>query len=402
MPTAHHARFALDPAITFLNHGSFGACPRVVLEAQSMLRARMEAEPVRFFVREAPAMLDRARETIARFVGADPRDLAFVRNATQAVASVLASLPLAPGDELLTTDHAYAACRNALDHHAAKSGARVVVARVPFPLADPREVVDAVLGAVTSRTKLALIDHVTSPTGLVVPIAEIVSALRARGVETLVDGAHGPGMVALELDALGAAYYTGNLHKWLCAPKGCGILHVRRDRQEGLHPMAISHGIRSGRARPRLWEEFDWVGTDDPTPWLCAPESLAALESLLPGGMPALRERNRALALHARDRLCATLGVAAPAPDSMIGALASVPLPDRDPRDPAPGSAFDVDPIGAALFDAHSIEIPVFPWPAPPKRLIRIACQIYVGEDDVERLCDALADLLSRPAPPRA
>lgn len=386
-------RFVLDPSVTFLNHGSFGACPRSVLDAQSAVRARMEAEPVRFFLEHAPRAIDAARERMAALFGAQAEDLVFVRNATQAVSAVLASIPLAPGDELLTTDHAYGACKNALDHFAARAGARVVVARVPFPIQRAEQVTEAILGEVSARTRLALIDHVTSPTGLVFPISEIVSALRARGVETLVDGAHGPGMLPLDLDRLGAAYYTGNLHKWLCAPKGCGILHVRRDRHEGLRPIAISHGARSRRPRPRLWEEFDWVGTDDPSPWICAPDALAALESMLPGGLPELQRRNRELALFARDRLCGTLGIDPPAPDDMLGSLASVPLPPT--TGPAPASAFDVDPLWTALYTQHRIEIPVFPWPAPPERLLRIACQIYVERSDVERLCDALRQCLA-------
>ncbi|MDQ3032008.1 MAG: aminotransferase class V-fold PLP-dependent enzyme [Myxococcota bacterium] len=395
MPSPHHARFALDPAITFLNHGSFGACPREALEAQSAIRARMEAEPVRFFVHEAPPMLDAARETIARELGARPEDLVFVRNASEGVATILAARAraLAPGDELLTTDHAYPACKNALDHLASRTGAIVTVARVPFPLSSAQQVIDAITSAVTPRTKLALLDHVTSPTGLVFPIAEIVAALRERGVETLVDGAHAPGMLDVDLDALGAAYYTGNLHKWMCAPKGCAILHIRRDLQDGIHPLVISHGLRSTRPRPRLWEEFDWTGTDDPSAFLAAPAALSALASMLPGGLPALRDANRALALHARDRLCATLGIAPPAPDSMIGALAAVPLPDAGSS--ARASAFDVDPLGLALLERHAIEIPLFPWPAPPRRLLRIACQIYVDRDDVERLCAALRSELA-------
>lgn len=389
MPSPLHARFALDPSITFLNHGSFGACPREVLEAQAAIRARMESEPVRFFVHEVGPMIDRARETIARFVGAAPEDLVFARNATQAVSTVLASLELGPGDELLTTSHVYGACKNALDHRVSRCGARVVIAEVPFPIADPSQVTEVILARVTDRTRLALIDHVTSPTGLVFPIAEIVAALRARGVETLVDGAHAPGMVPLDLEALGAAYYTGNLHKWLCAPKGCAILHVRRDRQHGLRPLVISHGTTSRRERPRLWEEFDYQGTDDPSPWICAAESLAALSSMLPGGIDAVRAHNRALALFARDRLCEELAIAHPAPDAMIGSLASVPLP-APASAPAPSSSWHVDPLGKALFETHRIEIPVFLWPAPGSRLLRIACQVYVDRADVERLIEAL------------
>jgi isopenicillin-N epimerase len=389
MPSALHPRFALDPEIVFLNHGSFGACPRVVLEAQSAIRARMEAEPVRFFLVDAPRMLDAARETIAGLLGASPEDLVFVRNATQAVSTILRSIELSPGDQLLTTDHAYGACRNALEHFAARHGAKVVVAKVPFPLRDPGEVVERIAAAATARTRLALIDHVTSPTGLVFPIDAIVALLRERGIDTLVDGAHAPGMLELDLDRLGAAYYTGNLHKWLCAPKGCAILHVRRDRQRDLHPLAISHGLRHSRARPRLWEEFDWTGTDDPSAWLCAPAALEAVSSMLPGGLPAVRAHNHELALHARDELSTLLGCAQPAPDSMIGSLAAVPLPD-DPRVAPACSALDLDPLSNRLFEVHRIEVPVFPWPALPSRLIRVAAQVYVDRADIARLLAAL------------
>ena len=196
----HH--WLLDPEIRFLNHGSFGACPRAVLERQSELRARLEAEPVRFFVHELEDLLDEARSRVAEFVGARPEDLGFVRNATSGVNAVLRSLSLRPGDELLLTDHGYNACRNVAEFVAERAGARVVVASIPFPLASEDEVVDAVLAATTERTRVALLDHVTSPTGLVLPIATLVRALDERGVDTLVDGAHAPGMLALDLEAL--------------------------------------------------------------------------------------------------------------------------------------------------------------------------------------------------------
>jgi isopenicillin-N epimerase len=393
MATPDRAHFLLDPEVTFLNHGSFGACPRVVLEAQSALRERLEREPVRFFVHELPGLLDEARARTAAFVRAAPEDLVFVRNVTEGVAAVLASLPLEEGDELLTTDHAYGACKNALERTAARTGAKVVVAKVPFPIADESEVIDALEACVGPRTVLALIDHVTSPTGLVFPIEAIVARLEGRGVHVLVDGAHAPGMLPLSLDALGASYYTGNLHKWVCAPKGAALLHVRRDRQRHVHPTVTSHGMKSGRARPMLWEEFDWTGTDDPTAWLAVPAAIEAVGAMRPGGWPEVQAENRRTALAARDRLCAALGVPAPAPDTMIGALASVPLPAGD--GPAPTSSWDVDPLWAALETKHRIQIPVFSWPAPPHRLIRVSCPLYVDLDDVERLVRALSLELS-------
>ncbi|MCC6876586.1 MAG: aminotransferase class V-fold PLP-dependent enzyme [Sandaracinaceae bacterium] len=392
--------WTLDPEITFLNHGSFGACPRAVLDRQSELRARLEREPVRFFVRELEPLLDEARGEVARFTGAAPEDVGFLRNATTGVNAVLRSIALAPGDELVTIDHAYNACRNVLDFVAARAGARVVVAKIPFPSDDPAQVLAAIERALTSRTKLALIEHVTSPTGLVLPIKAIARALEDRGVRVLVDGAHAPGMLPLELEKLGASWYVANFHKWTCAPKGAGMLWARRDRQSDLHPAVISHGYNSQRARKRWLEEMDWTGTDDPTPWLCVPYALRFIEQLLPGGWGAVRARNRALVLEGRRILCEALGLEAPAPESMIGALAALPLPDGGGG--APLSALYADPLQSALFDRHRIEVPVPPWPAPPKRLIRVSAFLHNTREDYLRLAAALrAELGLAPAPAR-
>ena len=382
------AHWTLDPDVVFLNHGSFGACPRVVLDAQTALRARMEREPVQFFVHDLEPLIDAARGEVAAFVGARPEDLGFVRNATAGVNAVLRSLTFAPGDELLTTDHGYNACNNVLHWVASRSGARVTVAKIPFPIGSPDEVVERILEATTERTKLALIDHITSPTGLVLPIEPVVAALEARGVAVLVDGAHGPGMVPLDLNALGASWYTANFHKWTCAPKGAAMLWARADKQKDLHPAVISHGYNSGRARSKFLEEIDWTGTDDPSPALCVPEAIRFVGSLLPGGWDAVRAHNRALALKGRRILAEALSVDLPAPDSMIGSLAALPLPDGDGAPPT--SALYADPLQLALFDRHRIEVPIPPWPAPPKRVIRISAHLYDHEDEYRQLADAL------------
>jgi isopenicillin-N epimerase len=386
------ALWPLDREVVFLNHGSFGACPTEVLEYQRALRAEMEAEPVRFLSRDLDGRLDVARAALARFVGADPDDLAFVTNATSGVNAVLRSRVFAAGDELLVTDHAYNACRNTLNFVAERSGARVVVATIPFPLRSRDEVVDAVLAKVTPRTRLLLLDHVTSPTGVILPVERLSAALRGRGVDVLIDGAHAPGMVPLNLAALGATYYSGNCHKWLCAPKGSAFLWTRRDRQLDVRPLTISHGanaVRPGRSRFRL--EFDWTGTSDPTAWLTVPKAIEYLGGLLPGGWPALMARNRALALEARRLLCDTLNAPLPAPDEMIGSLASIRVPDG----PTEVGWRRVDPLQRRLFDAWSIEVPVMTWPAAPRRLLRISAQLYNRREQYERLAQALVKELA-------
>ncbi|MCC7398868.1 MAG: aminotransferase class V-fold PLP-dependent enzyme [Planctomycetes bacterium] len=389
-PFARH--WDLDPEVVFLNHGSFGACPRVVLAAQDEWRRRVEREPVRFMHRELEGHLDAARARLSAFVGADADDLAFVPNATAGVNTVLRSLPLQPGDELLVTDHEYNACRNALDFVAARAGARVVVAPVPFPIAGADEVVDRVLARTTAKTALLLIDHVTSPTGLVMPVERLVPALRERGIETLIDGAHAPGMLPLDLDRLGAAYYTGNCHKWLCTPKGSALLHVRRDLQAAIRPLAISHGANSTRSdRSRFRLEFDFTGTDDVTPFLCVPAAIDFLAGLLPGGFAALQQHNHDLALRGRALLCEALGRAAPAPAAMLGSLAAVELPCSD----APTSALGVDPLQTRLYDAHRIEVPVMRWAQPKHRLVRISPQIYNDLAQYAYLAQALRQELA-------
>jgi isopenicillin-N epimerase len=387
-PSPFAIHWDLDPCIVFLNHGSFGACPRAVLAEQHEWQRRMEREPVRFLHRELETHLDAARAALAALLRCAADDVAFVPNATTGVNTVLQSLDLGAGDEILVTDHGYNACRNAAMLVCDRSGARIATAAIPFPITDAQTVVDRVLAAVTPRTKLCMIDHITSPTGLVLPIEPIVRALAERGIDTLVDGAHAPGMLPLDLDALGAAYYTGNCHKWLCAPKGCAFLHVRKDRQRGVRPLVISHGANANRTdRSRFRLEFDFTGTADYTPFLALPTAIAFLQALLPGGLDELRARNHALTRRGRDLLCARLRTAAPAPDAMLGSLAAVPLPLVD--EPTVGT-LGLDPLQVELFDRHRIEVPVMRWATPKLRLLRIACQIYNSEAQIAALAAAL------------
>ncbi len=374
----------LDRKVTFLNHGSFGACPIEVLAAQRRLREQLERQPLQFFDRDLEPLLDEARTELAAFVGASPEDLVFVPNATTGINAVLRSLPFQPGDELLTTNQEYNACRNALNFVAERLDLKVVVAEVPFPIDSPQQVVEAVVQKISTKTRLALLDHVVSQTGLVFPIGQLVAELSSRGIETLVDGAHAPGMVPLHLAELGATYYTGNCHKWLCAPKGAAFLYVQRDRQPAIRPLTVSHGANSPRTdRSRFHLEFDWMGTDDPTAYLCVPEAIRFMASLLPGGWGDVMAKNRALALTAQQILCDRLAVPVPCPDEMVGSLVSVPLPDGDFK-----------PLQIALRERYQIEVPIVPYPSTANRLVRISAQLYNSPEQYEYLASALVSLL--------
>ncbi|MBR58764.1 MAG: aminotransferase [Myxococcales bacterium] len=377
--------FCLDQSVTHLNHGSFGACPVAVLEEQSWLRGLMEQNPVRFMEEDYHPRLAQTVSALADFVGADSDEIALVPNATAGVNTILRSLRFEAGDEILMTDHTYNACGNAVRFVADRVGARVVVVEIPFPIRNSSEVVERVMGAVTPATRLLLIDHITSPTGLILPVGELVRELDTLGVDTLVDGAHAPGMIPLDLRELGAAYYTGNCHKWLCAPKGAAFLFVRADRQAGIRPLAISHGANQVLDdTTRFRAEFDWTGTDDPTAFFCIPTAISHLSAFFRGGFPEIMRRNHSLVLKGRDMLCEHLEVEPPAPDDMLGSLAAVPLSE-------PVDAYtDPDPLQLALRNQWQIEVPVIPWSSPRGRFLRISAQLYNHEDDYKKLCDAL------------
>ncbi len=379
----------LDRNVTFLNHGSFGACPRNVLEVQAKLRSQLENEPLRFFGREWEPLLDDSRNELARFVGADVEDLVFVSNATTAVNAVLRSLKFSEADELLVTNHEYNACRNALDFVASRSGARVVVANIPFPIESPQQIIEAVLAKVSPKTRLALLDHVTSQTGLIFPIQQLVRELQQRGVDTLIDGAHALGMLPLNLRSIGATYYTGNCHKWLCAPKGAAFLYVQRDKQPEIRPLTISHGANSSLThKSRFQLEFDWMGTDDPTAFMCVSEAIQFIGGLLPGGWEELMQRNHKLVLQGRQVICNALDVLPLCPDEMIGSMAVISMP-------AALENRSYMALHDELFDNFGIEVQVIGW-EKPKLLVRISAQIYNTLEQYEYLGEALNKLVSR------
>ena len=336
----------LDPEVAFLNHGSFGATPRAVLAEQDRWRALMERRPTHFMDRELPAALRAAAARLAAFVGARAEDLVFVENATAGCNAVLRSLSFAPGDEILVTDHGYPAVRKAAEYVAGRVGACVVEAAVPFPLAEAAQIVAAVSSRLGPRTRLAIFDHITSPTAVIFPVSELTALCRAAGVPVLIDGAHAPGMLSLDVPSIGADWYTGNCHKWLMAPKGSAFLWTAPERQADTHPLVISHGYGQG-----FTAEFDWVGTRDPSAWLSVPAAIDFHERL---GGARLRERNAALAREQAMMLARTWATERGAPDALTASMAAVRLPPHEPA-----TAERALELRRKLFDDHRIEVPV-------------------------------------------
>jgi isopenicillin-N epimerase len=380
--------WSLDTEVTFLNHGSFGACPKFVLDRQNEYRNQLENEPIRFLVQTVEPLLEKSREKIAALTGSQAGDLVFVSNATAGVNTVFRSLNFQPGDELLFTNHIYGACRKTLEFISFRTGVQLVEVVYPFPLTSSDEIVEAVLRNVTSRTKIALIDHITSATALVQPVEEITRELESRGIEVMIDGAHAPGSIPLNIEAIGASYYTANCHKWLCAPKGSAFLHLRKDKQDKIWPLVISH---AGHEAQSLTERFYWPGTFDPSAWICVGDSIDYMASLLPGGWPEIMVRNRTLCLASRRLICETLQIPDPCPDSMIASMAAFPLPEASGEIPHDYKSFSV--LQERLFQEHNIEIPVWNWDNPKSRLIRIAVQLYNDPAQYVKLSDALKRL---------
>jgi len=378
--------------LVFLNHGSFGSCPTEILNKQSLLKLEIEKDPVQAMTVHFEPTYHSNKKALADFVHCDANDVVFVNNATQGVNTILHSLTFNEGDELLTHNHAYGACVNTLQYYANKFKCKVVIAKIPFPISDPSEITSALLQAVTNKTKLVLIDHVTSPTGIIFPVKEICEALEPKGIEVLVDGAHAPGMLDLNIEEIGASYYTGNCHKWICSPRGSALLHVRKDKQEKISPLQISHHHDLYTGTEKNWSaQFIWPGTGDYSAYLFLNDSISFMGSIM-GNWNQLREHNRNLCLRARNLICAELNIPVPSPDSMIGHIASIPLSQKVEM---PGSFFNMmSPIRKQLLEEFKIQIPVFMYAGEkPQWLLRISSQAYNSFEQYEYLVACLKKL---------
>jgi isopenicillin-N epimerase len=383
-------QFVIDPDVVYLNHGSFGACPQAILDAQSTHRMAAERELVRFYLHDAWGKLDRSRDALASLVGCRSRDLVFVHNATTGVATVLDNLDLNPGDELILTKFEYAACINNFKRTAERTGTKVVEAEFPWPIKSEDQVVEAIMSKVTDRTRFVLLSLITSSTGVRLPIERLIAQLKERGVETILDAAHGCGCVPMDIDGWGAAYTTGNAHKWLCAPKGAAFLHVRSDLQECFTPLIVS--IDGGRleaaaersGRSPFNHAFDYVGTDDISAYLTIADAIQWLETTMDGGINGLMNRNRELCIKARDVICGELGITPPVPDAMLGPLSSIDLSSGD---------LTASQIKDRLESEFHIQIPV--WDTPAEAVaVRISPQAYNSIEQYEYLARSLKIIL--------
>ncbi len=375
----HPARrlWSFEPGIHYLNHGAFGATPIPVLQAQAEWRRRMEAQPTRFLTGELPGALRAAAEALAAYLGARPGSLAFVDNATAGVNAVLRSFPWCRGDGILIADRAYPAVRNLVDWVARRHDLEVSVARIPFPLSGEEEIVEAYLGAVTPCSRLAIVDQVFSALALVAPAARLVAALRERGLQVLVDAAHGPGMLDLDLSALDADWTTGNAHKWLFAPRGCAFLHCPGPAAASLQPPVIS-GLGGGE----FPQSFDWVGTRDYSSWLAVTAALAFVQRL---GAARYRCWLAEQVGAATQLLTARWGVAPPAPAALFAGMATLPLPWRGKADSAAAAL-----LQERLWREQRIEVPVRAhdgglW-------VRLSAQVYNDLSDYEALAAAVSE----------
>ena len=376
---AARAAFLIEGDVAYLNHGGYGATPQVVLAAADAWRLRMERQPVRFMKSELPAALRAAAARLGHFLGANGEDLVFVDNATTAINAIVRSLDIGPGDILATTDHGYAAVRRTLDYVASRTGARVAEIALPFPAVGADATLDALTRGWPGKVKLFVVDHLASPTALVLPVERMAAFAHAKGARVLIDGAHAPGQLALDLPRLGGDWYVGNCHKWLFAPKGCGFLWARREARAGLHPAVISHGYGEG-----FHAEFDWTGTRDHSPWLAVTAALDFVEAL---DVDRMRAWQRELRRRAGDLLQQAWGVPAGGPDDMLAAMTTLRLPDRhQPAGPADKRA--AERVHDLLWANHRVEAPIVPFAG--RLWLRISAQIYNHLDEYRALAAAL------------
>ena len=384
------AQFPVRPGLTQLNFGSYGCCPEVVMAAQSEMRRRLEGDAVHFFKYELEFYSDDVRGALSRFVNAPAKDLALISNGTVAVATVLANINLEPGDEVILTDHEYTATVNEVKKFAARTGATVKIAKLPFPSIDEQQVIDAIFDAVTDNTKLVLISHICSASALVLPVEQIVPELRNRGIDVFLDGAHTPGQIPLDITAINPTWYAASCHKWLATPKGTGFIYTSPDRQTDFRPLALSCRVHAERAdRAEYLCDFDYIGTNDYTGNLVIPVAIEHMGAQLPGGWDAIYKRNHDLVVAGAGIICDALGIKQQVPESMIGTMVGIPIPAPQSGKVTKGEIYD-DSLWDALYSKHNIQVPVWALGDIHPRVMRISAQLFNTIRDFEKLAGAL------------
>ena len=391
-PGALSGHWDLNEEIVFLNHGSFGACPSAVIKHREMLLRMAERDPMEFLLGLHQPLKRQLTATLESFTGAQPGSIVMVENATTGINTILRNLPVEPGDSVLVTDQEYFSSANALEILAEDMGLSLIKVEIPWPV-KPDTVLEAFEKAAESGARYALVDHAVSSSGVVLPLKEIIELLGEKGIETIVDGAHGPGQLPLDLSELGCLAYTGNCHKWLASPRSAALLYVRPDFQTDFRPLVISHlpgELDTGLSDFQLF--FAWNGTPDPTPELSVPFAMNFMQELLPGGWDQIMEQNRTLVLKARKHICTALGTDPPCPESMVGSMASITIPGVIPEKGR--SLHWIDPLQRSLRDRYGIVVPVTRIRNGNVRLLRISAQLYNSEEQYEYLADSLMEIL--------
>lgn len=382
----------LDSNIIFLNHGSFGATPVKILEKQSEYREMMEKEPVDFFVNKMPELLNGSKRQLSEFVGADSNDLVFVQNTTTGVNQILNSFPFEKGDEWITTSHAYGACKNAIRHYAGNNKINLKIADIPFPVSDDDQILDSIRKEITKATKLALIDHITSATGMIFPIRKIIDMLHESGVKVLVDGAHAPGMLQLNIKELDADFYVGNCHKWICAPKGSAFMYSKKEFREWVKPLVISHFNDTDLIGESNWSnQFMWDGTHDFSQYICVGETIEFMGTLHPNGWKGILERNHKLAWDGANLIAEKLKIELPLEENYIGSMVNIPMPEGEEGFP---KFNETPPLKRILFEKYKIEVPVFFFPEAPTQWLRISAQLYNNMEQYNYLGECLKNII--------
>jgi isopenicillin-N epimerase len=379
------SQWSFPPGVTYLNHGSFGPPPRCVREARQEFQRRLDNQPMDFFLRQLPGELLATRRKLAEFVGCDADDLVMADNATTAMNIVAATVELRPGDQVLCNNHEYGAVLRLWERVCGRTGAKLVVADLPPPLRSVDELVDAMLSSITSRTRLLVFSHVTSPTAVVFPAAQVCKAARQREVAVCIDGPHAVAMLPFELRSLDCDFYCASCHKWLSAGFGSGFLYVNPRWHPTVRPAIVSWGRTPLGEEPSWRDEFHWLGTRDPSAWLSV---TAAIEFLQETSVDDFRRRTHELACYARWKISELTGLEPLVADdaAWYGSMITLPLP--------PGEA---EPLQRAIWEVHGIEVPVIDWPPdgkPSRRWIRVSCHLYNDEEQINRLAGALRGML--------